>query len=468
MRWETLALVTTLFSAGLAGCVKPYPDEPECWDGCCEDCGYCPDTADCCLGCGSPPPRSPPTPPPTPPPWQPPVCPTYESYSAVADRADLSCAVPPTPPILDVLVPTRLYEGCEGCEHASLASDSMRAFVATEDTLIVAEEGRVEAIGYPTERLERPHVSVDGGGRAWIVGIERSGALARVVLLVHRGASDLDLATLDVVGAPILPLVERAHVVPAQGGAVVVLVGGGGAWASRWDGTQFGAIERLTPVGGDSLVGAPAVDLLGQFAIPFAFTPRDAIATIGGALMPQVQPTSLHYLAMNSDGTWSTYGGAVVPKGVAAPPVVEIRSGVAAFLYVDREARLHRIETQDEGMSWGAPAEWGDPGRSVRGSAAAMRELYTTRATAAWWEDDGGMASLVVARTDGSPTPVARREVTSLERAPEAALALFGDGRAVVAWVDEEGGVWAALEGGRFPRDVCDDAAHCAPARYRY
>lgn len=339
----------------------------------------------------------------------------------------------------------------------------MRAFVATEQLLVVASAEGEALAPYPDGPIEGAHVAVDGAGVAWIVGLVRSAPVPTVKLLAHEGAGGFaTVATLDLAAAPVLPLVERAYVAPAQGGAVVVLAGAGAAWASRWDGAAFGPIERLTPLGGDALVGAPAVDAAGRFALPFAFTPRDALDPLMGALVPRTRSTSLHYLAMNSDGSWSSYGGAVVSQGVGAPPALELRPDVAAFLYVDRSARLHRIETWDSGTSWGAPAGWSE-GREVRGVPAAARETYASRATAAWWEDGDGTGQLVVARAEGGPKPIARERVVDLEDARDAAaLALLSDGRALVAWVDGRGSVWLAVEGGELPRAECGEGDHCA------
>lgn len=468
MRWETLALALTFLSTGLAGCVKPIDEAIDDCSPCCdEDCGGwgsaygCdPSTVACChRPCGIPP--VPPTR------WDPPVCPAvnrsrYTSFHG--EEPAILCAVP-MPPLLAPLVPRELDAKCDACASAAVATDGRRAFVATERALLVADAREVKRVEYPARWLERPHLAVGLDERAWIVGIDRAQPLPSIALLAYDGGSSFsELATLDVAGAPVLPLVERAYVSPTAGGAVVVLVAQHAAWSARYSEGLFTPLERLTPIGGDALVGAPTTDMRGSVLVPFAFTPRDALQTVAGALIPATQLTSLYYLSSGSDGAgWTTHGGMGVPQGAATGPSLETTpTGVAAFAWVDASGVLLRLETWDDGMSWGTPTSWSGASSGVVGAPAAAR--YDQRSTVAWREEGGG---LVVARSEGGPAPAAQWRTAAPVARGDASLALLGDGRALVAWVDETGSVWAGIEGGELAPPACGSGAHCSRASYQ-
>jgi len=467
----TWVFTLTIVGAGLAGCVKPYPDDspPDCadeLDGCampCEGCYSCYSSfTSCCYDCGSPPP-SPPTR------WpEPPTCPAA-NFSSFSEPM-MTCVYPvPVPPLLATLSPLLLLSACAECQSASIASDGDRVFVATERALIVVTDAELRVVELPEGPLATPHVAVDELGNAWVAGIDMDPPVPRVVLATYAGGDDFALvATLETLAAPVLPLAKRAYVAPLDDGAVVLLEAEGAAWSVRYVDGAFSLPERITPLGGDALVGAPAFDARGRAFVPFAFTPRDPLQALTSTLMPVVTQTSLHYAALpDARGEWTTHGGMFVAQGASSAPSLEtMRAGVSAFAWVDSSGALQRIETWDEGTSWGSPAAWSDLSSSVIGAPATDRMEH--RATTSWWEDASGTARLVVARGEGS-TPMAQQIVVEKEHASDAALALLRDGRAVVAWVDEKGDVWAGVEGAALPPRGCDDTAHCgrnAPMRW--
>ncbi|HVM44731.1 MAG TPA: hypothetical protein VM582_02255, partial [Candidatus Thermoplasmatota archaeon] len=211
-------------------------------------------------------------------------------------------------------------------------------------------------------------------------------------------------------------------------------------------------------------VGAPVADGRGRVLVPFSFTPRDPLAPATGLLLPALAPTALYYATMGPrEGAWTTRGGVPAPQGVAEPPALERGPrGATALLWVDASGALQRVETWDDGGSWGAPEPWSDLAAHAAGAPAALRP--DQRATAAWWEARDGGASLVVARAEGGAAPAARLEVAWLpEPRASAALSLVEGSRAVVAWATQAGEVWLGVEGGALPAPGCDDAAHCLP-----
>ena len=451
--WATWTFATMLLATGLTGCVKPYPEEDdvEPWQG-----HGCFTSYECCVGCGEPPRPSPQ------PPTRWPECPTYGASFARASF--LTCALPEPPhPFLAPLTPWRLLQACDACANASIATDGERLFVATEPYLLVASGFEVRTLRMPSDGLRAPHAALDAmSGRLWLVALDASLPLPALALFAYDGGSDVArVATLDALAAPPLLATTRASVAPLDEGALVVLEGEGAAWAVRYAGGAFSAAERLTPLGGDALVGRPVADARGRVIVPYAYAPRDPLQQGASLLIPSVASTSLHFASLaDADGAWTQHGGMVVQGARSAPAVETDARGVSAFAWIDGSGAMRRIESWDDGTAWGTPEPWSEARSRASGAPASARAL-DGRVTGAWWEPHADGARLVVARALGT-TPEAREVAARLPAAPaEAALALLRDGRAVVAWVDGSGDVWAGVEAGTLPSRGCDDAGHC-------
>lgn len=435
----------TILLTGLAGCVQAIPDDPpaaierEC-------CGFDPE----------------PVPTTTPIAVHPAECAYGGPPGRLEDRALLcSAPMPPPPEILAPFGARLLWPDCDGCASVQLATTSGGRIVAATERGIVASDGaRIEG---PFTHARSPSLAVTKEGAIWYTALLPSETIPSVFLGAWEGYGDVwaTQTRLDATAAPPVLLATRVDVAAIEGGLVLILSSEEGAWSVRVIDGAFQEVERITPIGGAAKVGAPVVDPKGRVLVPFAFEMRDASRAIAPVLFPQLSRTSLHYAALASIvGTWTTHGGASFAQGVTTAPAIEIERGnVVGFSWVDAAETLQRVDTWDGGSSWGQPMAWSDGAARVASAPSALRAEH--RATLAWWEADGDGARLMVARSDGGAGPAATRAVAAAPGEARAPLAQLPDGRAVVAWVDEEGDVWAGIEGGEELAPTCGANEHC-------
>lgn len=449
--WATFAtMAAILLPAALAGCVKPEdpsgPSECPAWASrwCEPQCG-----PECCIDCGSPPT------PPTPRTWPTPCavcdCPPNADCACPATGCCFDvCGVPPSPPLLNA-IDAIVLGACDACASAAVvATPDGRLAVATESTLFVrAPDGRVAALarepGFPEPDARRsPSLSFDADGRLWWAALATRGALPELELAAWEGDDLVHERTFTLVQIPLLALAQRAWTAATSRELVLVLAAEDAAWAVRsFDGGEtFGLPEALTPQGGIARLGAPVRDAADRVLVPYAWTPRDPLQGASSLVAPASWSTSLHYTVLETSGVWTQRGG----FGIAQPLAPGTRPSLAmgrdggAFAWTDASGIARRIESWDDGMSWGPPIQWSDPLTAVAGDVASARD--GPRGTLAWWDEEG---AFTVARSDGG-APIAAQRVTTLDATPpDTALALAPDGRAVVAWV-ARGEAWLGLE----------------------